>query len=92
MPMLGKLDKHTDYIDPETIRQLDNDIRGQFSGIGVQIRKNNTKDVLQVVTPIKGSPAYKAKIYANDLITTIIREVDGDGNRLPSPKSSRPRA
>ena len=55
--MLGKLDKHTDYIDPDTIRQLDNDIRGQFSGIGVQIRKNNTKDVLQVVTPIRGSPA-----------------------------------
>ncbi len=80
--MLSKLDKHTDYIDPETLRQLDNDIRGHFSGIGVQIRKNNTKDVLQVVTPIRGSPAYKAKIYANDLVTTIIREVDGDGKRL----------
>jgi carboxyl-terminal processing protease len=84
--MLGKLDKHTDYVDPETIRQLDNDIRGHFSGIGVQIRKNNTKDLLQVVTPIRGSPAYKAKIYANDLITTIIREVDGNGKKLETPE------
>lgn len=84
--MLGKLDKHTDYVDPETIRQLDNDIRGHFSGIGVQIRKNNTKDMLQVVTPIRGSPAYKAKIYANDIITTIIREVDGDGKKLEKPE------
>ncbi|HWY87759.1 MAG TPA: S41 family peptidase, partial [Gemmataceae bacterium] len=85
--MLAKLDKHTDYIDPDTVRQVDNDIRGHFSGIGVQIRKNNTKDVLQVVTPIRGSPAYKAKIYANDLITTIIREVDGDGKRLETPET-----
>jgi C-terminal peptidase prc len=84
--MLGKLDKHTDYIDPDMLRQMENDIRGHFSGIGVQIRKNNTKDVLQVVTPIRGSPAYKAKIYANDLITTIIREVDGDGKRLETPE------
>src|SRR5205823_5910504 len=72
--------------DPDTIRQLDNDIRGHFSGIGVQIRKNNTKDMLQVVTPIRGSPAYKAKIYANDIITTIIREVDGDGKPLEAPE------
>ena len=84
--MLSKLDKHTDYIDPDTIRQLDNDIRGHFSGIGVQIRRNNTKDVLQVVTPIRGSPAYRAKIFANDLITTIIREVDGNGRPLASPE------
>jgi C-terminal peptidase prc len=83
--MMAKLDKHTDYIDPDMLRQMENDIRGHFSGIGVQIRKNNTKDVLQVVTPIRGSPAYKAKIYANDLITTIIREVDSEGNPLDTP-------
>jgi C-terminal peptidase prc len=84
--MLGKLDKHSDYIDPDTLRQLDNDIRGHFTGIGVQIRKNNIKDMLQVVTPLRGSPAYKAKIFANDIITTIIREVDSDGKRLETPE------
>src|SRR5439155_15246138 len=60
-PMLGKLDRHTDYIDPETLKREESAIQGHFSGIGVQIRKNNAKDVLQVVTPIIGSPAYKAK-------------------------------
>ncbi len=85
--MLGKLDKHTDYIDPETLTRWQQDITGQFSGIGVQIRKNNTKDMLQVVTPIRGSPAYKAKIYANDIITTIIREVDNKGKPLPEPET-----
>src|SRR5205814_1766556 len=53
---------------------------GNFSGIGVQIRKNNTRDMLQVVTPLMGSPAYKAKMYAGDVITTIVREVDSEGN------------
>ncbi|MCI0638356.1 MAG: S41 family peptidase [Gemmataceae bacterium] len=81
--MLGKLDKHTDYIDPETLTRLRQDIEGDFTGIGVQIRKNNTKDALQVVTPLRGSPAYKSKIYAGDLITSIIREVDSEGNKLP---------
>jgi carboxyl-terminal processing protease len=84
--MLGKLDKHTDYIDPKLLSRFDPDIRGHFSGIGVQIRKNNTRDELQVVTPIYGSPAYKAKMFANDIITTIIREVDSDGKPLAKPE------
>ena len=84
--MLGKLDQHTDYIDPETLRQFLISFRGGFSGIGVQIRKNNTKDMLQVVTPIMGSPAYKAGMYAGDMITTIIREVNEKGEPLTKPE------
>lgn len=84
--MMAKLDKHTGYIDPETLISLQRDIQGHFSGIGVQIRKNNTKDMLQVVTPIINSPAYKAKIYANDMITTIIRDVDSNGKALAEPE------
>lgn len=84
--MLEKLDRHTGYIDPETAANFDRDTGGRFTGIGVQIRKNNVKDQLQVVTPIINSPAYKAKIYANDIITHIIREVDSDGNPLTKPE------
>jgi C-terminal peptidase prc len=85
-PMLEKLDRHTDYIDPETLRRIEVDIQGNFSGIGVQIRKNNSKDALQVVTPIKDSPAYKAGIYAGDLITKIIRPVNEKGEPLSPPE------
>ncbi len=84
--MMSKLDRHSDYIDPETVEKFKIDIGGKFSGIGVQIRKNATRDELQVVTPIIGSPAYKAKIYAGDIITHIIREVDNQGNPLPAPE------
>lgn len=85
--MLSKLDRHTDYIDPETLIRLKTDISGRFTGIGVQIRKNNTRDQLQVVTPIKGSPAFKAGIQAGDIITTIVREQDSEGKKLANPES-----
>ena len=80
--MLTKLDKHTYYYDPDAAKALARDTSGKFSGIGVQIKKNNVKDQLQVVTPIFGSPAYKAGLKANDIITTIIREVDENGKKL----------
>ena len=86
-PMLAKLDKHTDYYDREMLARLQQDIQGNFSGIGVQIRRSETRDMLQVVTPIRGSPAYKAKMYAGDIITTIIREVDSEGNPLQTPET-----
>jgi C-terminal peptidase prc len=80
--MLLKLDPHTTYFDPETKRRLDQEMRGSFYGIGVQIRKHELTDTLQVVTPIKDSPAYKAGIVAGDLITKITREVDSNGRPL----------
>lgn len=82
--MLSKLDRHSDYVDPDTVQKARQDVQGKFSGIGVQIRKNSTRDQLQVITPIKGSPAYNAKIYAGDIITHIVREVDNKGNPLPA--------
>jgi C-terminal peptidase prc len=85
-PMLGHLDRHTDYIDPDTLRRIEVDIQGHFSGIGVQIRRNNSKDALQVVTPIRGSPAYKAGIYSGDLITRIVRPVNDKGRRIDPPE------
>jgi C-terminal peptidase prc len=84
--MLEHLDRHTGYVDPDSTRILEQTTKGSFSGIGVQIRKNNIRDQLQVVTPIWGSPAYKAKIYADDIITTIIREVDNEGKKLEAPE------
>jgi carboxyl-terminal processing protease len=81
--MLHKLDPHTTYIDPETKKKFDEEISGNFTGIGVQIRKDLASDQLLVVTPIMGSPAYKAKLMAGDIITTIVRDVDSDGKQIP---------
>jgi C-terminal peptidase prc len=83
--MKNHLDPFTTYIDPETAGRVDNEIQGQFTGIGIQIRKDAATDMLQVVTPIKGSPAYKAGIQAGDIITTVTREVDSEGHKLDKP-------
>ena len=80
--MLSNLDPYTTYIDAETKANFDRDVQGNFTGIGVQIRKDANSDMLLVVTPIKGSPAYKAGVVAGDIITTIIREVDSNGKPL----------
>ena len=80
--MLNKLDPHTTYIDPEARKQFEKEIAGNFTGIGIQIRKDVASDRLLIITPIKGSPAQKAGLQAGDIITTIIREVDSDGNPL----------
>jgi len=84
--MLAHLDPYTTYYDPETLARFRQDTNAEFSGIGVQIRENRSKGALEVVTPLKGSPAYKKGIVAGDLITTIIREVDNEGKTLPEPE------
>jgi C-terminal peptidase prc len=85
-PMLGHLDKHTDYISPEVLEQMRIDTEGNFYGIGAHIRMHATREQLEIVTPILGSPAYKAKLHAGDIITTIIREVDSQGEPLDTPE------
>jgi carboxyl-terminal processing protease len=84
--MLHKLDPHTTYIDPETKKKFDQEIAGNFTGIGIQIRKDAATNYLLVVTPIKDSPAYRAKIQAGDLIMRVVRDVDSDGTPLAKPE------
>lgn len=84
--MLTHLDPYTTYIDPEALQRFKQDTSGNFTGIGVQIRKDTTRDMLQVVTPIKDSPAYRAGIKAGDTITEIIRDTDARGRHLPEPE------
>jgi C-terminal peptidase prc len=75
-------DPYTTYVDRETKRQNDSRLKGRFSGVGIQIRRDAVRDGLLVVTPIKGSPAHAAGIQAGDLITEIRRTVDPEGKPL----------
>jgi C-terminal peptidase prc len=81
--MFGELkDPYTTYYDQDLIKKMDAPLRGVFSGIGVSIRRDLVRDGLLVVTPIKGSPAYKAGLKAGDLIVEIKRDVDPRGEPL----------
>lgn len=84
--MLGRLDPYTTYIDPETLSQFERDIKRNYTGVGIQIRKEFDRDMIVVMTPIKGSPAYKAGIKAGDILTRIVRTQDGDGRQLEPPE------
>lgn len=80
---LIRLDPYTFYYDPEIVKKFEADWKGQFTGIGVQIRKDNATGYLQVISPIKGSPSHRKGLQAGDLITTVLRDVDSQGVKLP---------
>jgi len=67
--LVGSLDSHSSFMTPEEFRELRIETRGSFSGIGIEI---TLKDgLLMVVSPIEGSPAYKAGLQAGDRIMKI---------------------
>ncbi|MGL4420425.1 MAG: S41 family peptidase, partial [Gemmataceae bacterium] len=77
-------DPYTVYFDRAMIKKEESKLRGQFSGVGIQIRRDLARDGLLVVSPIKNSPAYRAGVLAGDLIVEVRREVDPLGKPLTS--------
>ena len=67
--MLGSLDPHSAYLTPDLYRDLEVETRGSFGGLGIEITIKN--DLLTVVAPIEGTPAYEAGIKAGDQIIKI---------------------
>ena len=67
--MVGNLDPHSSFMPPEAFDELKDDTKGEFSGIGIVITMKD--GILTVVSPIEGTPAYKAGIQAGDIIIKI---------------------
>ncbi len=65
-------DPHTSFFDPEKSKIFLEDVAGEFQGVGIEIgiRDNN----LQVISPLKNTPAYRAGLRAGDIILTIDEE------------------
>jgi carboxyl-terminal processing protease len=69
--MLGSLDPHSQFLEPQAYQQIKDDTSGEFSGIGIVL---GTRDnVLTCIAPIEDTPAFKAGVQAGDRIV----EVDG---------------
>lgn len=67
--MVQSLDPHSAFLPPDAYKDLQDDTKGEFGGIGIVItRKDN---LLTVISPIEGTPAYKAGIQANDVIVKV---------------------
>jgi carboxyl-terminal processing protease len=67
--MLAALDPHSAYLSPKNFRDMQVQTRGEFGGLGIEVTMEN--GVVKVVAPIDGTPAHKAGIQANDLITHL---------------------
>ncbi len=67
--MLSELDPHSSYMEADEFRQLDNDSRGRYSGIGVEIVIQNK--AVKVIFVMDGGAADKAGLVVGDVITSI---------------------
>lgn len=63
-------DIHTSYMDPETFAQANAEMEGEeYTGIGAWV--NTAGEFIEVISPMKGSPADRAGLRAKDLILAI---------------------
>jgi carboxyl-terminal processing protease len=62
-------DRHTHYLDVETRRMEDSQMRGSYEGIGAHVQMD--EGVLTIIAPIAGSPAEAAGVRAGDKILAI---------------------
>lgn len=69
--MLGKLDPYSNYIPNEELNQFNQQVEQEFGGIGIQVTFEPRTRQLMVMTPLPGTPAYKAGVRAGDRILAI---------------------
>ena len=67
--MLAGLDPHSSYMDPNSLRDLQVQTRGEFGGLGIEVTMED--GLVKVVAPIDDTPAAKAGVMANDIITKL---------------------
>jgi carboxyl-terminal processing protease len=67
--MLSSLDPHSAYLNPKNFRDMQVQTKGEFGGLGIEVTMEN--GVVKVVSPIDDTPAAKAGLQSNDLITHL---------------------
>jgi carboxyl-terminal processing protease len=70
--MISSIDPHSAYLLPDAYKDLQIETKGEFSGIGIVITMQD--NWVTVISPIEGTPAYRAGIKAGDQII----KVDGE--------------
>jgi carboxyl-terminal processing protease len=67
--MLTSLDPHSAFLDIKNFRDMQTQTRGEFGGLGIEVTMEN--GLVKVVSPMDGTPAHRAGIQPNDLITHL---------------------
>jgi carboxyl-terminal processing protease len=66
---LRGLDPHSSFLDPDSYKEMQVETSGSFGGLGIEITLKD--DILTVVAPIEGTPAYRAGVHTGDRIIKI---------------------
>ena len=67
--MVASLDPHSQYFDKKSFKEFREGTSGRFVGVGIEITMED--GLVKVVSPIEDSPAHRAGLKTNDLITKI---------------------
>ena len=67
--MVSSLDPHSQYFDKKSFKEFREGTTGRFVGVGIEITQED--GLIKIVSPIEGSPAFRAGLKTNDLITKI---------------------
>jgi len=67
--MVSSLDPHSQYLDKKSLKEFNEGTTGKFVGVGIEIAME--EGLVKVVSPIEGSPAFRAGLKSGDLISKI---------------------
>jgi carboxyl-terminal processing protease len=85
--MLETLDPHSAFMPPKTYKEMQEETKGRFEGLGIEITVK--EGILTVVSPIEDTPAYRAGIMAGDQIVKIDGESTKNFSLMDSVKRLR---
>jgi carboxyl-terminal processing protease len=84
---LRGLDPHSSFLDPDSYKEMQVETTGSFGGLGIEITLKD--DILTVVSPIEGTPAYRAGLHTGDRIVKIDGLVTKDMQLVDAVKRMR---
>jgi len=67
--MLSSLDPHSQFMDPDDFRDMQDDTRSRFNGLGIEVSMKN--GLPTVITAMEDTPAAKAGVLSGDQILRI---------------------
>jgi len=85
--MLSALDPYSQFMDPDTYNEMKVETEGEFGGIGIEITIKD--DLLTIIAPIDGTPAYKVGLKPNDKIVKIEDKITRDLTLIEAVKMLR---
>jgi carboxyl-terminal processing protease len=67
--MLASLDPHSSYLDPDDFKDMQAQTSGEYGGLGIEVTAQD--GFVKVVSPMDGTPAFRAGVKSGDFLTAI---------------------